>query len=224
MKDLPLHERPRERLVQKGDEALSTSELLAIILGSGTKEKPVTQLAQEILAHFATLRKLKEATLDDLCQIKGIGFAKAIQLKAALSLATRIHREEIQTKYQVTTPEQAYLYLREYLAYEKREVFGVLLQDVRGCVIKWEMVSTGTLTQTLVHPREVFYPAIRNLAASLILAHNHPSGDPTPSEQDLIQTQRLIKLGSELGIPVLDHLIISSQSFISLKTNNLVIF
>lgn len=222
IKRLPLGERPRERLEEYGEHTLSSTELLAVILGSGTKGKSVLALAQEVLAKFGSLMALAGASLNDLCSIKGMGRAKAIQLKAALGLGQRLARENGSAKYPITTPEEAYYWIRDRIVHQRKEVFGIILQDVRGNALRWEEISVGTLTQTLVHPREVFSPAIQYRAASLILAHNHPSGDPTPSQQDIVLTRTLLQVGRLIGIPINDHIIVSSSGFVSLKNENII--
>jgi len=222
LKELPQSERPRERLLMHGPSVLSSIELIALILGSGTKGKSVLVLSQELLSLFGSLYCLQEATIEDLCQVKGLGKAKAIQLKAALTLASRASRERLPPPERLNTPLKAYLWVRDLVVHEKKEVFGVILVDAKGAPIRWEVVSVGTLTQTLVHPREVFHPAVRFLAASLILVHNHPSGDPTPSAEDCRLTEQLYSVGSSMGIPVLDHLIIGKQGFVSFKESSLI--
>lgn len=214
---LPEEERPRERLVRFGAESLSTTELIALILGSGSKSKPILQLAHEIMARFGDLRQLAEATLTELIEIKGVGSVKAIQLQAAFNLGMRASKQVIKPKYRIEHPLHAYHLLKDEMEREKRELFVVILQDVKGYVICHEVVSIGSLSQTLVHPREVFYPAIRHKAASLIIAHNHPSGDPTPSAQDLELTKLLVEAGHLMNIPLHDHLIIGQQRYISLR-------
>ncbi len=217
IQQLPENERPRERLLRYGPETMSTVELVAIVLGSGTKTKPVMQLAQEIVMKFGSLRRLTEATVEELCQIKGLGLAKAIQIKAALSLGLRASRQTASNKYRIENPTHAYHLVKDELEVEKRELFVVILQDIKGFVITHQVVSIGTLSKTLVHPREVFYPAIRHKAASVILVHNHPSGDPDPSKEDYDVTQKLVEVGNLMGIPVHDHLIIGDQAFVSLR-------
>lgn len=215
--DLPKEERPRERFVRYGSESLSTSELIALILGSGTKSRPVLQLAQEVLVKFGTLQQLAEATLAEILEIKGIGLAKALQLKAALGLGLRASKSPITNKYRIEHPLHAYHLIKDELEAEKREHFVVILQDAKGYVICHEVVSIGTLSQTLVHPREVFYPAIRHKAASMIVAHNHPSGDPTPSPQDIDLTKSLLQASQLIGIPLHDHLIVGRSSYLSMR-------
>lgn len=214
---LPEEERPRERLIRTGAESLSTSELIAIILSSGSKEKPILQLAHEIVARFGCLRQLAEATLAELMEIKGIGMAKAIQIQAAINLGMRASRQAMTPKYRIEHPLHAYYLLKDELEYEKRELFVVILQDIKGYVICHEVISIGSLSQTLVHPREVFYPAIRHKAASLIVAHNHPSGDPSPSAQDYELTKVLVDASILMSIPLNDHIIIGQQQYVSLR-------
>lgn len=221
---LPEEERPRERMMKRGAESLSTTELIALILGSGSKSKPILDLAQEIMCRFGTLARLAEATLSELLEIKGIGQAKAIQLKAAFSLGLRASRQVIGPKFKIEHPTHAYYLVKEELEHEKREAFVVILQDVKGYFICREVVSIGSLSQTLVHPREVFHPAIRHKASSMIIAHNHPSGDPTPSKQDYELTKILVEAGRLLSIPIRDHLIIGHQRFHSMRQDKQLSF
>lgn len=214
---LPQEERPRERLLRYGPETLSAAELIAIVLGSGTQHTPVLQLAQEVVTRFGGLSQLAEATVQELCQIKGIGQAKAIQLRAVFNLGLRLSKQTVDVKYKIEHPLHVYHLVKDQLLAEKREIFMVVLQDAKGCVSGQNVISIGTLTQALVHPREVFYPAIRHKAASLILVHNHPSGDLTPSKQDIELTKKLIEIGQMMGIPVNDHLIISERGYLSLR-------
>lgn len=217
-------ERPRERLQRFGAESLSVAELIAIVLGSGTKQMPVLKLAQIMLVKFGNLQQLADATIQELRQVKGIGLAKAIQLRAVFSLGLRLSKQNISQKYKIEHPIHAYNLVKDDLVSEKRELFVVILQDVKGCSLGYHVVSIGTLTETPVHPREVFYPAIRNKAVSIILVHNHPSGDLTPSKQDYELTRKLIEVGELIGIPVNDHLIISDQGYLSLRQEGKVTF
>lgn len=224
IQNLPSEERPREKLLQQGGEALSSTELIAVIIGSGTKAKPVMQLAQEVIMHFGSLQKLADATVEEICQIKGIGKAKGMQLKAACTLGLKLSKQVIPPKYRIENPLHVYHLVKDELEQEKRELLVVVLQDVRGNVICHRVVAVGTLTNTLVHPREVFYPAIRHKAASLILVHNHPSGDPTPSPEDHQITKTLIQVGQLLSIPVNDHVIIGDKSFVSMRQRGFAFF
>jgi DNA repair protein RadC len=212
LKNLPAEERPRERLARFGSEALSTIELLAILLGSGTQNRSVLQLAAELLAHFQSLRALSEATLQELQEVKGIGAAKAIQLQAAFAL---YHRREEISHLLLDAPEKVYASIRLDLEEQKVEVLMILLRDVRRRLIHREILAKGTLTELLLHPREVYHAAIKHRAHSLIIAHNHPSGDPTPSKRDQEMTQILSGAGKVIGIPLADHLIIGRDSFVS---------
>ncbi len=222
IQDLPKEERPRERLLRCGSESVSTSELIAILLGSGLKGKSVTALASELVSSFGCLKKLSEATVEELCQIKGIGPAKAIQLKACFTLATSLSQQKNGTKYKVDHPVHAYHLVRDALEREKRELFAILMIDVRGYAIHNEIISIGTLSNALVHPREVFYPAIRHKAMSIVLAHNHPSGDPTPSPQDYEVTVKLVEVGRLIGIQVNDHIIVGENSYVSMRQEGLL--
>lgn len=217
IQNMPEEERPRERLARFGPEAIATAELIAIILGSGTKSVPVMQLAQDLVAKFGTLSKLSEATISELCEVKGVGPAKAIQLKAAFALGMRASKQAISPKYRIEHPVHAYQLVRDEIERETREFFIVIMQDIKGYVIAHEVISIGNLANTLVHPREVFYPAIRNKAYSIIAVHNHPSGDPTPSPQDYELTKELVEAGKLIGIPLYDHLIVGLQTYISLR-------
>lgn len=224
IQSLPQQDRPRERLSRCGAEALSTAELLAIVLGSGTRAAPVLQLSQQLMAHFGSIHGLAEATLSELCQVKGIGPAKALQLKAALTLGLRASRHAELSRYKIEHPLHAYHLLKDELEREKRELCVVILQDTKGFVIAHHTVAVGSLSAAQFQPREVFYPAIRHCAASIILAHNHPSGDPTPSSEDIATTEVLIAASKVVAIPLNDHLVIGRESFISLRQAGLVCF
>jgi DNA repair protein RadC len=213
---LPLSERPRERLRQQGAEALSTMELLAILLSTGTKKTPVLDLSSKLLSRFGSLKKLMDSSVEELMEVEGIGPAKAIQLKAALALAQKAFNETQSMTPSINT-EEAYELVRFALAPLKQEALFVILKDVRGRLISIEKVSVGTLSEVLVHPREVFFPAVRHKASSLILAHNHPSGDPTPSAADIEMTRHLIRSSRVMGIHLDDHLIVGATTYISLK-------
>ena len=221
LRNLPAQERPRERLIKLGPEALSLTELLAILLTTGTKEKSVLELAHELVTRFGSLQSLLEASLEELMQVKGIGPAKAIQLKAAFGIALKTTQKTFVAKDLIQARE-AYELVRHELADQKQEMLMVVLKDVKGRLIGLEKVSMGTLSDVLVHPREIFFPAVRHKASSMILAHNHPSGDPTPSRADLELTRHLIRSSRVMGIHLDDHLIIGSSSFISLRESGLL--
>lgn len=215
VRELPLSERPRERLRYQGADALSTVELLAILLSTGTKKTSVLDLAAKLISHFGSLKKLIASSVEELMEIDGIGPAKAIQLKASLALAQKAFQECLPEK--IVDTQEAYELVRYELAPLKQEALYVILKNVKGRLISVEKISVGTLSEVLIHPREVFFPAVRHKASSFILAHNHPSGDPTPSSADLEMTRHLIKSSRVMGIHLEDHLIIGSASYVSLK-------
>lgn len=214
---MPATERPRERFVAYGPGVMSTLELIAIILGSGSKTMPVLKLAEELMIRFGSLPEIAEASIEEICQISGMGVAKAIQIKAALELGKRAYKPVDATKIRIQKPSHVYEILKDTLEMQHSENFVVVLLDTKGMLIGHQTVSVGTLSKTLVHPREVFHPAIRRKAASVIIAHNHPSGDPSPSEEDLTVTEQLVQSGKTLGIPVHDHVIIGKNKYCSLR-------
>jgi len=216
VKDLPASERPRERLARLGAEALSEQELLACILGRGVAGESVLVGARRLLAAFGTVRGIAEASIEQLSHVHGIGVAKAIQLKAAAELARRIAVTP-PPRTTIDTAEKAAALLRPHLADKQKEHFMALLLDNRHQLIRLSPIAIGSLSATLVHPREVFKEAIAASAAAVIVAHNHPSGDPTPSQQDVQLTQRLVEAGRVLGIEILDHLIIGRADVVSLR-------
>lgn len=217
VQDLPAQDRPRERLLSLGPSALSAAELLAILLGSGTKEKSVLELSQELLVRFGSLSQLAQASTEELCSVKGIGEAKAVLLQAVFSLATKLSVKKEEARPHLLHPSSVYDLVKGEMELLNHEEFWVLLLDAKGKWIRKEVVSQGTLTESLVHPREFFHPAIRHKAARVIAVHNHPSGDPTPSSQDLSLTQALIAAGDLLGIPLSDHLIVGKGKYVSLR-------
>ena len=217
VRDLPLSERPRERLAQLGAEALSEQELLACILGRGIAGESVLVGARRVLARFGTLRGLQDASVEQLADVHGIGPAKAAQLKAAVEVARRLAVIPEPHRVPVESVEAAASLVRPHLMHKMKEHFIALLLDNRHHLIRVSPIAVGSLSATLVHPRELFKEAIAASAAAMIVAHNHPSGDPQPSEPDLVLTQRLIQAGALLGIEVLDHLIIGADKVVSLK-------
>ncbi len=224
--DLPSSERPRERLVKYGAEALSLQELIALILGRGVQGESVMTTAQKLLAHFGSLETLLDASLQDLQQIKGIGVAKACQIKACLEIARRVNTNGSDTaqnkrRKKVASPADIFTFLKPKLAHHKKEHFVLVSFDTRNNIIGIDTISIGTLNASLVHPRELFEIAIRKHAASVIIAHNHPSGDPDPSDEDIRVTSKLIEAGKLLGIQVLDHIIVGNNTFYSFSEEGL---
>jgi DNA repair protein RadC len=215
LSELPLQERPRERLLIHGGDALSLTELLAICLGSGRPGVSVLHLAEELLATFGSLSSLLEASIIQLMEVKGIGMAKAIQLKAIFALAKRFQRKGGMAKYSVKCPDDAYHLIAPYLEEEKQEKLALLLRNVKGEIFHHEIISSGTLSEVLVHPREVFYHVLLHRAYSFILVHNHPSGNPTPSKCDRELTKLVETSGNLMGIRLDDHLIIGRGAFVS---------
>ncbi len=213
IKQLPSHRRPREKLLEKGPEGLTDAELLAVILRTGVRGKSAIQLAKFLLGKYS-LNKLWQVSLEDLKQVKGLGLAKAAQLMAAFELAKRA--QETDSELPLTSPERV-INLLNGLKTQKKEHFVALYLNARHRLISQETISVGHLTGSLVHPREVFKPAIECAAASIIVAHNHPSNDPQPSTDDREITNKLVKTGEILDIKILDHLIISQDGWVSLK-------
>ena len=220
--DLPVAERPRERLQQYGEAALSSQELLAVILGRGIAGESVTVTAQRLLKEFGDLKGLAQATVEELSRVKGIGQAKACQIKASFELASRLEGySSINNREAIKAPTDVVSFVRNRLKDKKREYFLAVLLDTRGQVIKTSEISIGSLDSSIVHPREVYKEAIAASAASVVFVHNHPSGDPTPSEIDIGLNKRLVEAGELLGIEVLDHIIIGNPDYVSLKSKGL---
>jgi len=202
---------------QHGAQALSHAELLAILLRTGTRNESAVYLAQRILNDYGGLRKLAESGWEDLTHIRGIGPAKALQLQASIELGRRIARSKLPETVKITCPQDVADLLMEEMRHYREEQFVCLFLNTKNHVIGRQTLSIGSLNASIVHPREVFKAAIRRSSASILCAHNHPSGDPTPSAEDLQLTKRLAEAGQLLGIELLDHLVIGDSSFISLK-------
>ncbi|WP_143415122.1 DNA repair protein RadC [Geobacillus sp. E263] len=217
IRDVPKDARPRERLLSSGPESLADHELLAILLRTGTKEESVLQLAHRLLKHFEGLRLLKDATIEEITSIKGIGTTKAVQILAAIELGRRISRLSYNGRYVIRSPEDGAKYVMEDMRFLSQEHFVAIYLNTKNQVIHRKTIFIGSLNASIVHPREVFKEAIKRSAASIICVHNHPSGDPTPSREDIDVTKRLAECGRIIGIELLDHLIIGDQKFVSLK-------
>ena len=220
--DLPLSERPRERMQRFGAEALSAQEILALILGRGISGESVMVTAQRLLSQFGSLKGVAGASLEELSQVKGIGLAKSCQIKAAFELASRMEGyPDAGDKQQIRTPEEAASLVMGRLKGRKKEYFLALLLDTRSRLIKICEISVGSLDSSIVHPREVFKEALAASAASVIFVHNHPSGDTEASEDDIGLTKRLVGAGEIMGIDVLDHVIIGGGEYLSMKREGL---
>jgi len=218
---MPAELRPRERLLNDGVQSLSNAELLAILLRTGTRSETAIDLACNILSRPEGLRYLAEASVEELQKQKGIGLAKAAELKAALELGRRLAALTL-SRMTVKCPQDVANILMDEMRYLDRENFRTVSLNTKNRVLGIDSVSVGSLNSSLVHPREVFKTPIRRSAASIILVHNHPSGDPAPSREDINVTRRLVEAGRILGIEVLDHLIVGDGCFTSLKELNLI--
>ncbi|WYP25394.1 DNA repair protein RadC [Alkalihalobacillus sp. FSL W8-0930] len=217
IRDVPVTERPRERLLQLGASVLTNQEIIAILLRTGSKKDSVIDLAGKVLSNFDGLDLLKEATIEELCSIDGIGLAKAVELSAAMELGRRIHTLQTKDRYVIRSPEDVSSLVMEDMRFLKQEHFVCLYLNTKNQVIFRHTVFIGSLNASIVHPREVFKEALRRSSASIICLHNHPSGDPSPSREDIDVTKRLYEAGRVLGIELLDHIIIGDRTFISLK-------
>ncbi|MFY4774722.1 RadC family protein [Metabacillus sp. RGM 3146] len=217
IRDFPEDERPRERMLANGPDSLSNHELLAILLRTGTKQESVLQLSNRLLTHFEGLRLLKEASAEEITSISGIGKAKAVQILAALELGRRINRLAFEDRYVIRSPQDGANFVMEEMRFLTQEHFVCLYLNTKNQVIHKQTIFIGSLNASIVHPREVFKEALRRSAASFICMHNHPSGDPAPSREDIEVTKRLSECGKVIGIELLDHLIIGDQKYVSLK-------
>lgn len=222
IKEMPESERPREKLFDKGVSSLSNTELVAILLGSGTREQSAVELAARLIASDQSgILHIGSASPEELCSIEGIGPAKASVLIAAAELGRRIMTAPRSRKVSASSPDEVASLFMEEMRYLKNEHFKVLLLNVKNEIITSEDVSIGSISSSDAHPREVFSSAIRRGAANVILVHNHPSGSPVPSESDRLLTERLSEAGRILGIQVLDHIIIGDGIYVSMKSEGI---
>ncbi|MCF7623729.1 MULTISPECIES: RadC family protein [Bacillaceae] len=217
IRDYPKEERPRERFLQDGPQSLSNQELLALLLRTGSREESVLQLSGRLINSFKGLRLLKEASVEELTVIKGIGEAKAILILASVELGRRINNLNDQDRYVIRSPEDGANYCMEEMRFLSQEHFVCLYLNTKNQVLQKTTVFIGSLNASIVHPREVFKEAFKRSAASIICLHNHPSGDPSPSREDIEVTKRLVECGKIIGIEVLDHIIIGEHKYVSLK-------
>lgn len=215
IKDWPEYERPRERLLQHGPQFLTDSELLAIIIKGGYGGKTALEVARDLLVRFGSLRNLAGASFTEMKEIKGIGKAKYAQIRAALEMAVRLSSEKVLPGKRIQKAEDIVDYYYSELQDKKKEVFRLILLDIRYQIIRDVLISMGSLNETTVHPREVIKEVVKESAAAVIFLHNHPSGDPKPSPQDLELTKRLCESCTLLGVKVLDHIIVGEGCFYS---------
>jgi len=217
IRDLPASERPRERLEQYGPESLSTAELLAIVLRVGSRGESAVRLAERLLSEFDGLAGIARARIPQLSALPGVGLAKAAQLQAAFELGKRLATSVDGPKAVVRGASDAAALVMEDLRHRQQECLGAIFLDTRNQVICVRILTVGTLTGSPAHPREVFREALAQGCASLIVCHNHPSGDPTPSKDDISLTARLVQVGELMGVPLLDHIVIGGGRYVSLK-------
>lgn len=222
IKNMSKCDRPREKMLTKGVKSLSDAELLAIIIRTGNKKYNAIELSEKIFKEkLINIKELYDISIEELCSVDGIGLTKAAQIKAALELGVRAS-SYIPQKYKIKNPWDIYKYYMDKLRYENKEIFKIVLLNTKNEIITDVDISVGTLNSSLVHPREVFRAAIRRSSNKIILMHNHPSGNVTPSSEDKTVTDRLIECGEIIGIEVIDHIIIGDGSYFSFKENMLI--
>ncbi len=217
IKDLPTNERPRERLIKFGADVLNNSELLAIILRTGSKSENAVNLCNRVITCGGGIDGLLNLSFNELKAIKGVGEAKATQILALAEISKRFNSFESGRELKVTCPKDVAEYIIPQMKSLKKEYFKLIMLNTKNIVISLKDISMGSLNSSIVHPREVFLEAIKNSSSSVILCHNHPSGDPTPSKEDIDITNRLKECGKLLGIEVLDHIIVGDINYISFK-------
>jgi DNA repair protein RadC len=222
VRDLPRPERPRERLQRLGPEALSSQELLALVVGRGVSKRSVMTIAQELISRFGSVKAISEATMEELTRVNGIGTAKAAQILAAFELGKRQELDQDLGEYDVKDPQGVVKAVRAGIKDKAKEHFKLILLNTRNRVIGISTISIGTLNASLVHPREVFREAVIHSASSVVLAHNHPSGDTEPSGEDLTITRRIAEAGKIMGIEVLDHIIVTAKGYTSFREKGLI--
>jgi len=215
--ELPAEERPRERMRALGVEALSMRELLALVIGSGSRGRGAMELAEELVSSFESARDLALASVERLCRVSGVGVARASRVMAAIELGKRVLKSSRGDRKTVRCPADAAGVVMEDMMNLDREHFRVMLLDSKNAVISVETVSIGTVNASIVHPREVLKPALEKSATSIILVHNHPTGSVSPSREDILITRRFEKCGRILGIDVVDHIIVGDNNYVSMK-------
>jgi DNA repair protein RadC len=226
MKDIPANERPYEKLEKYGSETLSNAELLAIVIRTGSMEETSVALAQRLLAlgeNNGGIAFLHDLSVEELRKTKGIGRVKALQIKAVMELSKRVSASFINNnRVTIKSPVEVSSLVMEEMRHLKKEIFKIILLNTKNHIIKHLNVSIGSLNSSIVHPREVFSEAVKVGCSGMLLVHNHPSGDPEPSREDIETTQRLVNAGNILGIKVLDHVVIGDGKYISFKEQGLM--
>lgn len=214
--ELADHQKPRERMLSYGARYLSHAELLAILINTGRKGSSSLDIANELLKSVDNLKELKTLSINDLNKVKGVGLYKALILKAAFELGERIHSGSVDDKIQITSPKDVADFMMGQMEHLKQEKFIVLFLNSKNIIIKKKTIFIGTLNASIVHPREIFSEAIKCASNAIIVLHNHPSGDTTPSNEDIKTTERLRECGQLLGIDLLDHVIIGDHAYLSM--------
>lgn len=222
IKEMPEEERPQEKLIKYGAESLSDAELLALIIRIGNKKRTAVELSQDIINQYGGLKGLNYLTIKEMKGIKGIGNTKAVQIKAVIELSKRLATLNREEREVIKSPRDVAQLLMPELRYFTQEIFKIVLLDIKNQVISIPLISKGGLTSSIVHPREVFKEAIKHSSAGMILVHNHPSGIPEPSRDDINITKKLINSGNIIGIDVLDHIIIGDGIFVSMREKGLI--
>ncbi len=222
LSSVPVVELPRERMMNQGLEALSNAELIAILLRTGSSGESVMNLANRVLGQVGGIREFLDTSLEELVKVRGIGMAKAVQLLAGIELGRRVAKTTPQERWAIRSPEDVSKLMMEEMRHLTQEHFVCLFLNTKNQVIAQHTIFIGSLNSSIVHPREVFKEAIRRSSASIICLHNHPSGDPTPSKEDIEVTKRLISAGQIIGIDLLDHVVIGDGRFCSLREKGLI--
>ena len=222
IKDLQKEEKPREKLIEKEAESLTDIELLAIILRSGNKNHSAVDLARELINSFDGIKNTLSADIKELANFKGVGMAKATSIKAIEEIAKRYLKPAKKSEIYIKTPKNAYEVIRKDILNKDQEYLYLLSMDSRNKLVSKDIISKGTINETLIHPREIFKKATSKSAYAIILIHNHPSNECSPSDEDIKVTKRIYKVGIEIGIPLIDHLVVSNNNFFSMKAHNLL--
>ncbi|MFD2829699.1 RadC family protein [Corticicoccus populi] len=217
IKEMHSSDKPRERLMIYGPDKLTNQELLGIIINSGSKDASSLTLASRIIKDMKSIRELRDVTLQELMSVKGIGEAKAVTILSVIELAVRMHSHSLEEEVYIKSPEDVSNLLMEQMRYYQQEHFVVLFLSTKNMVIHQETMFKGSLNTSIVHPREIYKSAVKRSAAAIICVHNHPSGDPAPSKEDIEVTKRLVECGELIGVDFLDHIIIGSGRYLSLK-------